>query len=143
MPCKERWPEQALQVIKEEMLAEVASPAIPPGLQLKTKQEEKTQARVQSRERESANVRARTTTRSGVWSCLYSTLPTPFRSLHWPPPAAPAVCTPQWTTFTATTALVVVDGSTTIYHNSPADAIRSKRVYSNAPLYPLEFLRPF
>ena len=38
------------------MLAEVASPAIPPGLRLKTKQEE-IQARVQSRERKSANVR--------------------------------------------------------------------------------------
>jgi hypothetical protein len=35
MPFRERWPEQALQVMKEEMLAEVASPAIPPGLRLK------------------------------------------------------------------------------------------------------------
>ena len=40
------------------MLAEVASPAIPPGLRLKTKQEE-IQARVQNRERKSANVRER------------------------------------------------------------------------------------
>jgi len=35
MPFRERWPEQVLQVTKEEMLAEVASPAIPPELRLK------------------------------------------------------------------------------------------------------------
>ena len=35
MQFKERWPEQVLQVMKEEMLAEVASPAIPLGLRSK------------------------------------------------------------------------------------------------------------
>lgn len=71
MPFKERWPEQALQVMKEEMLAEVASPAIPPGLRLKTKQEEKIQARVQSRERKTVNVRARTPVFGLVCVLLY------------------------------------------------------------------------
>jgi hypothetical protein len=41
-PFKERWPEQVLQVIKEEMLVEVASPAIPPRLRLRTKRGEST-----------------------------------------------------------------------------------------------------
>ena len=38
MPFRERWLEQVVQVMKEETLAEVASPAIPHGLRLRMKQ---------------------------------------------------------------------------------------------------------
>lgn len=123
MPFRERWPEQALQVMKEDMLAEVASPAIPPGLQLRTKQEEKIQTRVQSRD---GRVLTLEDDRSPVFGLVCVLLSPAFRFLHSSPSAAPAVSTPQWTTFVATAALVVVDGSTTIYYNSPADAIRSE-----------------
>jgi hypothetical protein len=59
--------------MKEEMLADVASPAITPGLRLKT--EQKIQARVKNGADECSEVRLRQLP-SGVWSCLYST---PFR----------------------------------------------------------------
>ena len=144
MQFKERWPEQVLQVMKEEMLVDVTSPAIPLGLRLRTKREEKIQVSTERR----VDVRGRqaATRPSGVWFCLSATLARPIHSLPFLPPQSPSAlptASPPGRTTSTRVALGVVDGSTTLYHSSPGTQYQSgeqKRVHA---LYSREFLHPF
>jgi len=93
--------------MKEEMLAEVASPAITPELRLKMKQR-RVQPGVQSRER--VNGRKRQVLPVFGLVCLHLGPKNPL-------PSVPSTNRPSMRQETTTTTVVVVGGSTTIFRS--------------------------